>query len=155
MVPVSSVWFFKHQFSFFSFSFCRYCIVKNKSCVFLAGTLNGFCFIGNALSVSSEAYLEPSQASMMELFAKIGSLSCWLFLHKSCITDVWQGPKFASDHNTVTFSTQNSLWKLFLENYNKKGDMSNKFAFFITAHQRTRNLQVGKNHKTYPLERQC
>ena len=31
-------------------------IVKNKCCVFLESTLNGFCFIGNALSVSSNSY---------------------------------------------------------------------------------------------------
>ena len=43
------------------------------------------------------------------------------------MTDVWQGSNFASDHNTVTLSTKNSLQKLFLENGNKKEDMSDKF----------------------------
>ena len=48
--------------SFFSFSSLHFiihsigtAIVKNKCCVFLESTLNGFCFIGNSLSVSSNS----------------------------------------------------------------------------------------------------
>ena len=52
-------------FHLFDFSFStlhfiihsiRTATVKNKCCVFLVSTLNGFCFIGNAVSVSSNNY---------------------------------------------------------------------------------------------------
>ena len=36
--------------------------------------------------------------------------------------DIGQGSEFASDHDTVTFSSQNSL-----ENYNKKEGISYEF----------------------------
>ena len=51
-------------------------IVKNRCCVFVESTLNSFCFIGNALSISSssEAHLGLSQGSMMEVFPKIGNV---------------------------------------------------------------------------------
>ena len=39
----------------------------------------------------AEAYLEPKQASSMELFMNI--LKCLLFLQKSSIIDVWLGYK--------------------------------------------------------------
>ena len=32
--------------------------------------------------------------------------------------------------------------------------MSDELAFLITVHSRTKNFHVGKNHKTYPSERQ-
>ena len=41
------------------------------------------------------------------------TFSYWLFLHKIFIIDILQGSKFVSDHDTVTFSTQNFLQKLF------------------------------------------
>ena len=46
-----------------------------RALCFLASTLNSFCFIGNAIyqQLSSEVHLEPIQASMMLLFAKIGN----------------------------------------------------------------------------------
>ena len=35
------------------------------------------------------------------------TLNCLLFSYESSMINVEQGSKFASDHNTVTFSTQN------------------------------------------------
>ena len=62
LLPVSSVWFFKHQDSFFFIFFIilyhscyRYCYCQG-CCVFLASTLNFFCFIGNAVSLSSTSH---------------------------------------------------------------------------------------------------
>ena len=46
------------------------------------------------------------------------------------IIDVWQGSEFASDHDTVTFSNPNFLQnQFFLENYNKKEDISSHSQF--------------------------
>ena len=74
------------------------------------------------------------------------SISCFLVLHKSVITDVWQGSKFASDHSTVTFSTQNSLQKLFfLQNYNKDEDMRDDFTFLI---RHTVGHEISRQGKT-------
>ena len=43
---------FFHFLHIFYHLFIGAAIVKNKCCAFLASTLNCFCFIGNALSVS-------------------------------------------------------------------------------------------------------
>ena len=116
-------------FHLFDFSFStlhfiihsiRTATVKNKCCVFLVSTLNGFCFIGNAVSVSSNSYQlrhisNPVNYWWWSFLKKLAMFfSCWLFCHKSYRTDVCQALKFASNPNTVTFSTQNSLSKLFL-----------------------------------------
>ena len=59
----------------------------------------------------------------------------WNFLSKyvtafTSIIPFWQGHEFASDHDTVFSSNQNSLQILvFLENCNKKGDISYDFTF--------------------------
>ena len=62
----------------------------------------------------------------------------WGFLPKyvtvfSSIIDVLQGSKFASHHDTVTFSNQNSLQnQFFLENCNKKEDLSYEFTCSVS-----------------------
>ena len=45
----------------------------------------------------TQAYLEPYQISMMELFVK----SLWLFLPKNTILDVWKGFWNSSKSNIV------------------------------------------------------
>ena len=46
--------------------------------------------------------------------------------------DVWQGSKLVSDENTVIFSNQNYLQTVFLENLNKKEDMSDEFECLVS-----------------------
>ena len=73
---------------------------------------------------------------MIKLF-EITAFSYWFFWHESSMTDVWQGSNFAFDHNTVNFLLRIPFkncfsWEfpsktVFLENSNKKDDMSDEF----------------------------
>ena len=94
--------FFFFFFIIFYYSFYRYCIVKNNCCVFLASTLNSFCFVVNAFSVSSNVQASVS----VFLSISILKLSHYLvYLWSLCKYFLYQ-----------EFSSKN----LFLENHNKK-----------------------------------
>ena len=170
-MPSLCIYIFFALFHLFDFSFptlhfiihsIRTATVKNKCCVFLVSTLNDFCFIENAVSVSSNSYQlrhisNPVNYQWWSFLKKLALFfSCWLFCHKSYRTDVCWGLKFASNPNIVTFFYPEFSFKTVLvDNYNKKENMSDEVVFLIMAHSLTRNFQVRKNCKRYPSERLC
>ena len=106
VMPSLCIHIFFALFHLFHFSFptlhfiihsIRTAIVKNKCCVFLVSTLNDFCFIENAVSVSSNSYQlrhisNPVNYRWWSFLKKLAMFSsCWLFCHKSYRTDFSSG----------------------------------------------------------------
>ena len=71
-----------------------------QHCVLLhvaANVTNLFCKKITQDKHTSEAYLELSQTSDMELFKKIaGGFKSFLIFAKSSILDIWQSPEYTS-----------------------------------------------------------
>ena len=116
------------QFSLFDFSSILVILSRtNVDCVLLPSMLNSILVLLEKLSQYIATVIIRGVFRIYETW--------WNFLSKyvtafTSIIPFWQGHEFASDHDTVFSSNQNSLQILvFLENCNKKGDMSYDFTF--------------------------